>query len=157
MTNRLLDTDHAAAADTCVLLSGDPETSTPLAYHIHLRSKRRDGEFIVLDCGTSSNVVEARLNEWFTGEGHSPGDYPVVAGTLLLKDIGRLELRVQRELAKALARRDRRQADRRPRVIASTAESLMGRVREGTFDDTLFYRLNVIHVVLPDRGPSVQQ
>ena len=153
--DRRSDVEHAAAADTCVLLSGDPEASTPLAYHIHQLSRQRDGEFAVLDCGSSSKVVEDRFNEWFSCDRKTSGDRPVV-GTVLLKDIGRLEPRLQRELAEALARRNARPANRR-RVLASTAECLVGRVLEGTFDDTLFYRLNAIHVVLPDQGSSRQR
>jgi DNA-binding NtrC family response regulator len=68
------------------------------------------------------------------------------AGTIVLRDVGRLDPALQRRLADMLAAtsRDRRHA----RVIATSPEPLEERVYEGTFDDTLYYRLNAIHLVV---------
>ena len=147
-----LDIAHAAASDACVLLTGDPADSTALAYQIHRLSGRRDGEFVVVDCASPAHVVEQHLDAWLdAGTGRSNlHATPAATRTVLLKEVGRLQPRLQRKLAAALAAAPSLAGRRRQRLMASTGESLARRIDEGTFDDELFYRLNVIHMVLPD-------
>lgn len=139
-----VDVMHAATTDACVLLNGDPAAATPLAQHIHHLSAHRQGEFVVLDCDAPPDVIEERLDEWF---GPSDATDNAPGGTVFLKEIGRLHPRLQRRLVRKLENR-RLAPERSPRVIASTGEPLTRRVREGTFNHELFYRLNVIRVVV---------
>jgi DNA-binding NtrC family response regulator len=152
-----LDIVHAAATDACVLLTGDPAASAPLAYQIHCLSARRDREFIVLDCGSPAAIVEERLETWVGAHANSCGDLATAnMGTVLLKDVNRLQLPLQRKLANVLIRKFTRIGERGPRLIATTGECLTRRVSEGTFDGDLFYRLNMIHMVLAgSRRPRV--
>lgn len=151
--NDSLDVEQAAATDACVLLTGNPADTMPLAYQIHRLSARRDGDVVVLDCASPEPVVEAHLDEWFGTAPKDKADATAPApGTVLLKNVERLELRLQRKLVTALSRRAPHERHRRQGVIAFTGESLADRVREGTFDGTLFYRLNTIHVVVPAGG-----
>ena len=148
-----LDIMHAAETDACVLLTGDPADSAPLAYQIHCLSARRDREFMVLDCGSASHIVEKRLDTWVAARTNGCGDLPMPAiGTVLLKDVNRLQPSLQRKLAAALIKKFTRLGERGPRLIATSGECLTRRVSEGTFDDELFYRLNMIHMVLPEGG-----
>jgi DNA-binding NtrC family response regulator len=80
----------------------------------------------------------------------------IQAGTLLLRDVGRLSLTFQVRLADALGELRAHSTHRRVRrrVMASTSGSLLDRVNDGTFDARLFYRLNVIHLVLPEDDRS---
>jgi DNA-binding NtrC family response regulator len=55
-----------------------------------------------------------------------------------------MPIEVQRAVARLLAQPGR------GRIIASTAEPLLSRVLHGEFDDCLYYRLNVVHVVIPN-------
>ena len=80
-----------------------------------------------------------------------PGARLMQAGTVLLQEIGCLPDALQGLLADQLEelRRPRRS---RPRILASTSQSLLQRVVEGQFDERLFYRLNVIHLVTSGRS-----
>jgi DNA-binding NtrC family response regulator len=145
-----LDIEHAAATSACVLLTGDPADSTPLAYQIHRLSACRDRAFMVLDCGSPPQIVEARLDSWVAARRNGCGDLALpTIGTVLLKDVNLLQPALQRKLATVLVSKSARAGDRGPRLIATTGECLTRRVTEGTFDDELFYRLNMIHMVLP--------
>ena len=71
-------------------------------------------------------------------------------GTVLLQDVGKLSIDFQAMLADRLSeiRGLGKHEGSTRRLIASTAEALWPRVETGTFDDRLFYRLNVMHLVV---------
>ena len=140
----------AVQSDACVLLTGEREAVETLAYRIHSLSAWRHGPFAVIDCGGSEELVRSRLfNE------HDPvatlrprPDRRKCGGTVLLYDVAKLSSTFQAMLAEFLseirAENDRNGSGRR--VIASTPEPLWPRVEAGTFNDRLYYRLNVIQI-----------
>ena len=145
----------AARCDVPVLLTGRREAVEALAYRIHTFSTWRYGPFSVVDCSAPERLIEALL---FNG-GHVV-DSPVMlrprpdrrrnGGTVLLQDVGKLSLDFQAMLADRLSeiRGLGKLEGSTRRLIASTAEALWPRVEAGTFDDRLFYRLNVMHLVV---------
>jgi DNA-binding NtrC family response regulator len=145
----------AARCDVPVLLSGHREAVEALAYRIHTFSNWRYGPFGVVDCSAPERMIEALL---FNG-GHEL-DAPVMlrpradrrrnGGTVLLQDVGKLSIGFQAMLAERLSEirgLGKREGSSR-RLIAATAEALWPRVEAGTFNDRLFYRLNVMHLVV---------
>jgi two-component system response regulator AtoC len=156
-----LDLMGAVRTDACVLLTGKEDAARTLAYKIHSLSGWRHGPFTIVDCARPGETVERDLVGLFTETEASNAREPyprlAQAGTVLLQNVGRLTPPVQSRIADRLVHfcRTRRSGSPRRRLMASTSEPLLPRVLDGTFDDQLFYRLNVIHVVLPsDTNPE---
>lgn len=148
----------AARTDACILLTGKADSAQDLAYRLHLASGWRHGAFTVIDCRSSDTALESQLLDAVIPADHHHRPSGVLqlrlvqAGTVLLQEINKLPLSIQRRLAACLsdlsvssdACRSRR------RVMASSSEPLLERVLTGTFDDSLYYRLNVMHFFVPD-------
>ena len=145
----------AARTDACILLSGKAHPARELAYVLHLASGWRHGAFTVIDCASADPALESNLMEAL-----SPADHQhrpngmlelklVQAGTVLLQEVNRLPLGIQRRLASRLSDLSAPDAlcRSRRRVMASTSEPLLDRVGAGTFDDNLYYRLNVLSLI----------
>lgn len=151
-----MDLSHAVRSDACVLFTGDEETAELLARRVHVLSGWRRGPFVPVDCSQPADRLESDLFQLLLDvEAQRPFDTPrptpSQSGTIFLRDVGRLPQRLQLQLSDCLAalrtgpgepRRIRR------RVISSTPVPLVDRVEEGTFDGSLYYRLNVIHLVI---------
>ncbi|MBX3229086.1 MAG: sigma 54-interacting transcriptional regulator [Labilithrix sp.] len=133
-----------------------------LARGIHDRSPRRDGPFIVVDCGAiAPNLVEGELfgheRGAFTGADRARRGVIEEAngGTLFLDEIGELPLDLQPKLLRAMEQREVRPVGAqkaRPvdvRVVAATNRRLAEAARVGEFRSDLFYRLAVIHLIVP--------
>ena len=154
-TVRAREVRAAAHCDVPVLLTGRREAVEALAYRIHTFSHWRFGPFSVIDCSAPERMVECLL---FNG-GREMGS-PIVlrprpdrrrtAGTVLLQDVEKLSLGFQAMLAERLfeIRGFGKNESSNRRLIASTAEALWPRVEAGTFNDRLFYRLNVMHLMV---------
>jgi len=147
-----LDVIQAARTSACVLFTGIPNAKG-VALQIHSLSGWRWGPFVSVDCGASSHVLEHQLfNVLRAGPDWERGSEPrpelMQDGTLFLYEIGKLSLALQMRLSDALGSVGPGETRRRlrKRVMASTSVSLLDRVRAGTFDECLFYRLNAIHV-----------
>lgn len=155
-TSVLDETDITCAtrSASCVLFTGG-RTARLLAERIHRESASGWGPFQVVDCGASlaalDRVLFAPLEaDLWPADSRVPALRLLQPGTIFLQDVDRLAPRAQTQLRDLLelaageipSRRSRR------RVMASTAQSLLPRVSEGSFDGTLFYRLNAIHFVL---------
>jgi two-component system, NtrC family, response regulator AtoC len=158
--------DRVADADAAVLITGPSGTGKELAARaIHLRSSRRDGPFVAVNCAA---VPETLLeSELF---GHMRGAFTDAranrtglfleagSGTLLLDEIGELPMGLQPKLLRALQERKVRPVGKdvevpfEARVIASTNRDLETAVEEGRFRQDLYYRINVIHVAMPPLG-----
>jgi two-component system, NtrC family, response regulator GlrR len=155
--------ERAAHADEPVLLLGESGTGKELlAQAIHQASPRRDGPFVVFDCGAlAPSLVEAELFGYEKGafSGANSARVGILesahGGTLFLDELGELPLDLQPKLLRALESRQVRPvgANRmRPldlRVVAATHRDLRARVAAGEFREDLYYRLAVVEARVP--------
>lgn len=153
----------AAAKDVTVLLEGESGTGKEvLANSLHAESARRDGPFVVVDCGAiAPNLVESELfgheRGAFTGAiaSHIGAFERAHRGTIFLDEIGELPLDAQPKLLRALESRSIRRVGGKDtihfdaRIVAATNRSLKEAVRCKEFRQDLFYRLAVVHVIVP--------
>ncbi|MBX3187718.1 MAG: sigma 54-dependent Fis family transcriptional regulator [Labilithrix sp.] len=153
----------AAVKDVTVLLEGESGTGKEvLASAIHQESARRDGPFVVVDCGSiAPNLVESELfgheRGAFTGAvaTHHGAFERAHGGTIFLDELGELPLDAQPKLLRALESRSIRRVGGKDtisfdaRVVAATNRRLKEAVRLKEFRQDLFYRLAVVHVVVP--------
>jgi two-component system, NtrC family, response regulator GlrR len=155
--------EAAAGGVSTVLLLGESGTGKDLAAEsLHNEGARRDGPFIVVDCGAiPANLLEAELFGYeagaFTGASSArAGALEAAAGgTLFLDEIGELALDLQPKLLRALDRREtqriggtqRRSVD--VRIIAATNRDLRAEVNAHRFRADLYYRLAVLVVRMP--------
>lgn len=152
-------------ADSSLPLVIGGETGTGkelLAEAIHEQGERKDGPFVVLDCTSiPSTLAEATLfgheKGAFTGatEARRGSFEEADGGTLLLDEIGDLDLELQAKLLRALERSEVTRVGSTKRIqvnvrfIAATRRDLREMVRQGKFRDDLYYRLAVTHIELP--------
>jgi two-component system response regulator PilR (NtrC family) len=154
---------RVASARTSVLITGESGTGKEVvARSLHDQSDRRDGPFIVVNCGA---LPEALMeSELF---GHEKGAFTGAAtrsdglfraaqgGTLFLDEIGELPGGLQVKLLRVLQERKvrpvggSRELEIDVRVVAATNRDLEREVASGAFRQDLFYRLNVIRLHLP--------
>jgi transcriptional regulator with PAS, ATPase and Fis domain len=164
--------EAAAASTSTVLLLGESGTGKDLAAEsIHLESARRDGPFIVVDCGAiPANLLEAELFGFeagaFTGAtAQRIGAFEAAdGGTILLDEIGELALDLQPKLLRAIERREIQRIGGAQRIatdvriIAATNRNLRQEVNARRFRSDLYFRLAVLVVTLPplrDRAPDL--
>lgn len=155
-----------APSDATILLIGETGTGkTATAKAIHEASARKDGPFVVVDCGAiSKSLIESELfgheRGAFTGATQArKGAMEVCAGgTLFIDELDDLPLDVQPKLLRALDEREiYRVGSHKPirldlRVVAASKKDLRVEVREGRFREDLFFRLSVVMVpMLPLR------
>ena len=158
---QLLET--VAPTGSTILVSGETGTGKELvARAIHHNSPRRANRFVALNCSAiPETLLEAELfghvRGAFTGAvAHRPGRFEQAhKGTLFLDEVGTMSIALQMKLLRALQEREfEKVGDSRPtkvdvRVIAATNSDLAQMVRDGTFREDLYYRLNVIPILLP--------
>jgi NtrC-family two-component system response regulator AlgB len=164
---------QAAASDARLLLRGESGTGKGVvARAIHQWSPRRDRPFVVVPAPVlPAELLESELfghaRGAFTGATSShPGRVTLAeGGTLLLDEIGDLPLPLQPKLLRFIQDREyERVGDPTPRradvrILAATNRDLEQSVREGSFREDLFYRLNVLSLEIPplrDRRPDVR-
>ncbi len=152
-----------SAMNSTVLLVGETGTGKELiARTIHDNSPRRDYPFVAFNAAAlPEGLVEAELfghvKGAFTGAVNARiGRFETAhRGTLFIDEVASMPLAVQAKLLRALQEREvERVGDSKPvkfdvRVIAATNRDLRKMVREGTFREDLFYRLNVVPIPLP--------
>ena len=154
--NRFEDDIHLAVRSAApVLLTGSAPATQALAYRIHSSSGWRHGPFLTINCGSSDPGLEESLFEaLFPADIRLSQTRPILRlsqpGSVLLREVGHLSRPLQLRLAECLGEmaggtRFRGRVARR--VIASTTEPLLPHVEGGSFDDSLYYRLNVIHLM----------
>jgi DNA-binding NtrC family response regulator len=149
------DLAHAVRSDACVLFTGDEQTAEMLARRLHVMSGRRQGPFVAVDCRKPADFLESQLFKLLDVDNPNGYDTPAPtaadSGTVFLRDVGELPRPLQKRLSERLAIMRTRPGAARPihrRVISSTPTPLVDRIEQGTFDDSLYYRLNVIHLVI---------
>lgn len=163
MTAVLQTVERIAPTDANVLLEGESGTGKGLvAQAIHRRSPRATGPFLVITCsGFQDPLLESELfgheKGAFTGATSVKQGLFEVAdrGTLFLDEVGEMSPAMQAKLLQVLDSRElRRVGGTRVqrvdvRIIAATNKDLALEVRTGRFRDDLYYRLNVVGVVVP--------
>jgi DNA-binding NtrC family response regulator len=146
-----------------VLILGESGTGKELvARSVHYSGVRRNKPFIPVDCSSLvPTLIEAELFGYvkgaFTGALHAKQGLMEIAdgGTLFLDEIGDLPFDMQAKLLRALQEKEVRpvgSTDRIPlsaRIIAATNRDLDVAVRQGTFRQDLFFRLNVVQIKIP--------
>ena len=148
---------------TTVLISGESGTGKErVARAIHEQSNREDRPFLVINCGAlPETLMESELfgheRGAFTGAATArPGLFREASGgTLLLDEVGELPLSLQVKLLRVLQERCVKplgsdvEVPVDVRVLAATNRDVEAEVSVGKFRQDLYYRLNVIRLVLP--------
>jgi DNA-binding NtrC family response regulator len=146
-----------------VLILGESGTGKELvARSAHFSGVRRNRPFIPVDCSSLvPTLIEAELFGYvkgaFTGAMHTKQGLMEIAdnGTLFLDEIGDMPIDMQAKLLRALQEKEVRpvgSTERVPlsaRIIAATNRDLEAAVRQGTFRQDLFFRLNVVQIKMP--------
>jgi two-component system response regulator AtoC len=154
---------RVSTGKSTVLLEGESGTGKELiARAIHYNSSRRDKTFVPINCAALPEpLLESELfgheKGAFTGAGAAkPGLFETAhEGTIFLDEIGEIGPTLQAKLLRAIQEHEVRHVGGMAplkvdvRVIAATNRSLAGQVKEGRFREDLFYRLNVVRIVLP--------
>src|SRR4051812_21200365 len=154
---------RAAPVDSTVLILGENGTGKELvAQALHHNSPRKRGPFVAVNCAAvPATLVESELFGHVRGAFTGATDRRIGrfeqadGGTLFIDEIGDFELGLQAKLLRVLETltltpvggHEDRKVD--VRVIAATSRDIRKMVGEGTFREDLYYRLNVIPIVLP--------
>jgi DNA-binding NtrC family response regulator len=152
-----------APTESTVLIYGQSGTGKEIiARAIHLNSPRRDKQFVPVDCAVlSENLLESELfghvRGSFTGAiTTKPGLFEVAdGGTVFLDEVGNISLGIQAKLLRVLQEREfipvggtkAKRVD--IRLIAATNKDLEKMIKEETFREDLYYRLNIVPIYLP--------
>ena len=155
--------ERIAPSEANVLITGESGTGKELvAKALHLNSHRKDHSFVPINCGAiPENLLESELfgheKGAFTGADRKKEGLFETAdrGTLFLDEIGELPMGMQVKLLRVLQEREFRRVGGTKnlpldiRLVAATNQDLVQMVKDGTFREDLFYRLNVVSVELP--------
>jgi two-component system nitrogen regulation response regulator NtrX len=155
--------DKVAPTDARVLITGENGTGKELvARALHHSSSRRDGPFIEVNCAAiPSELIESELfghmRGSFTGAvvDHAGKFEQAQDGTLFLDEIGDMSLDAQAKVLRALEEGvvtrvgGSKAITVDVRVFAATNKDLPKEITEGRFREDLFYRLNVVPIVVP--------
>ncbi len=155
--------ERVADTDSTILILGESGTGKELvARALHVNSRRQFAPFVPINCSAlPENLLESELF------GHRRGSFTGAindkkglfqeadGGTIFLDEVGSMSPLLQSRLLRVLQEREvRRVGDNTPiyvnvRVVAASNEPLEKRIKEGTFREDLYYRLNVIPIQLP--------
>ena len=151
--------------DSCatVLIQGESGTGKELvAQTIHQTSSRRNHPFVAVNCGAiPANLIESELfgherGAFTTAMYQRKGKFEIAReGTLFLDEIGELDRELQVKLLRVLQEKEfqrvggNRSHKTDVRIIAATSRNLKKAVQDGHFRDDLFYRLNVVPILIP--------
>jgi DNA-binding NtrC family response regulator len=155
--------DRVADSPSTVLIRGESGTGKELvAKALHEGSSRSEKPFIKINCAAiPPTLIEAELfgheKGAFTGAvTQKPGRFELAdTGTLFLDEIGELPVEMQVKLLRALQEGTFERVggvktlDVNVRLIAATNRDLEKAIEDGLFRDDLYYRLNVVPIVLP--------
>src|SRR5436853_877229 len=161
---------QVARTSTTVLITGESGTGKELvARAIHHQGPRREGPFVAVNpAAIAETLIESDLfgheKGAFTGAHQRKlGKFELAqGGTLFLDEIGTLRAELQAKLLRVLQEREiERVGGTRPvtidvRFIAATNTNLKEAVGRGAFRDDLYYRLNVVPVVVPPLRERIQ-
>jgi two-component system response regulator HydG len=155
--------DRLARVDTAVLIRGESGTGKELvAQSLHYNGPRKDNRFVAVNC---SAIPESLMESEFFG--HEKGAFTgadsrkigkfqyAEGGTLFLDEIGEIPPSMQVKLLRVLQEKkftpvgSNREIEMNVRIVAATNRPLEAMIKEGTFREDLFYRLNVLPIQLP--------
>jgi PAS domain S-box-containing protein len=155
--------EQVSESEATILLEGESGTGKGLfAKAIHALSPRKKGPLITVNCGSlPDTLLESELFGYEKGA-HStafkdkPGRLALAeGGTLFLDEIGDISPALQIRLLRVLQDKvyeplgSAKSLKANVRIVAATNKSLDGLVNEGKFRQDLFYRINVVRLVLP--------
>ena len=162
----------AASTPATVLITGQSGTGKELvARAIHYSSKRASAPFLPVNCGgIPETLLESELFGYvkgaFTGALESRAGFFQTAdgGTIFLDEVSETSLAMQVKLLRVLQEKEicmvgsTQPRKVNVRILAATNKDLLSLVKKGSFREDLYYRLNVIVIVLPplqDRGDDI--
>jgi len=152
-----------AESESTVLLGGESGTGKELvARAIHSLSRRKDGPFVTVNCGAlPDTLLESELFGYVAGaftdaKKDKPGRFAMAeGGTIFLDEIGDISAALQVRLLRVLQEKEFEplgstgSVKANARVITASNKNIEDLVKEGIFRDDLYYRLNVVQIVLP--------
>ncbi|MFP4109312.1 MAG: sigma-54-dependent transcriptional regulator [Desulfonatronovibrio sp.] len=155
--------EQMAPSEANVLILGESGTGKELiAKALHEQSLRKDGPLIKVNCAAlPQDLLESELFGYykgaFTGAVHDkPGRFQLAEkGTLFLDEIGELPMHLQAKILRALQERvveplgSIREEKVDIRLLAATNKDLNEEVKNGTFRQDLYFRLNVLEIRVP--------
>ncbi|MBQ7534464.1 MAG: sigma 54-interacting transcriptional regulator [Stomatobaculum sp.] len=164
MQELLAIAENVAALDSTVLLTGESGSGKEVVAHfIHEKSRRKNGPMVTVNCAAfPENLIEAELFGYekgaFTGanrEGKKGLVEEADGGTLFLDEINSLPLAVQGKFLRTLEEKSvQRVGSTRSkkinfRLIGASNRNLGEMVKEGTFREDLYYRIQVVPLMIP--------
>ena len=152
-----------APSECNIIITGESGTGKELvARAIHYYSSRADKSFVAFNCGALSeelmaNELFGHEKEAFTGAKNSkPGLIETAnGGTLFLDEIGDMPLSMQTKLLRVIQERElfrvggTKTIELDIRIVTATAQDMESSVKAGIFRKDLYYRLNVVNIILP--------
>ncbi len=165
---------YVAPTEATVLISGESGTGKELvAEALHENSERKGRPFVKVNCAAlAENLLDSELfgheKGAFTGaEKRREGKFVQAdGGTLFLDEIGETSQAMQVKLLRVLQEQELQRVGGEEtirvdvRIIAATNRDLEEEVRQGRFREDLFYRLNVVMIVVPplrERGDDIRE
>ncbi|WP_339184368.1 sigma 54-interacting transcriptional regulator [Oceanobacillus sp. FSL W7-1293] len=157
-------TRKVAKTDATALITGESGTGKEMfAKSIHELSYYQNGPFISVNCGAiPEQLFESEVFGYadgaFTGarKGGKPGKLALAkGGTLFLDEIGEMPEMMQTKLLRVLQEKEFERVGAvqkeklEARIVVATNQNLLEMVREGTFREDLYYRINVIEIPIP--------
>ena len=155
--------EKVSKTESSILIIGESGTGKEMvARSMHYQSKRKNGPFVSINCAAlPETLLESELFGYekgaFTGAVASkPGLFELAAnGTFFLDEIGEMAVSLQVKLLRVLQDRTLkhlggvRDITVDFRLIAATSKNLIEEIKNGNFREELFYRLNVIPILIP--------